>query len=166
MSRTQFSISGLMASVLIAGLGFAALRNASEGWAFATVNLAVAALLFAAFRARFGPCHHRPWWFGFALFGWAHLLFGSTKLAPLLPTSYAAFHLLPREFWRSFISQSYPIAENQFIIVNILLSLAIAPCGATLSVFLASRGASSLRGENRWVGLAPEARRDDGDHAA
>jgi hypothetical protein len=47
MSRPRMSIEGLMALVLFAAFGLAAIRNASELWAETTFTIAFAAMLLA-----------------------------------------------------------------------------------------------------------------------
>jgi hypothetical protein len=74
MTRLRFSIAQMMASVLLAGFGFAALRNADAIWASASYTLAIVVIATALVGAlvRKGPT--RATWTGFAVFGWCYFL--------------------------------------------------------------------------------------------
>jgi hypothetical protein len=73
MRRFRFTIAGLLGLVLFLGVGFAALREASELWDSAvfstTVGMLSASVLLAVHRAD----RRRAFWLGFALFGWISL---------------------------------------------------------------------------------------------
>jgi hypothetical protein len=64
------TIAQLMAIVLYLGTGFAALRNATEFWASATLTLAAAIVLAATLGAFARKGTRRFAWAGFAAFGW------------------------------------------------------------------------------------------------
>jgi hypothetical protein len=92
MRLPRFSIAGLMALVVVAAVGVAALRFANELWAgvllLATVGIFGAAILGIVHR-RDGK---RAWWQGFALFGWGYFALAlgpwfHAAIAPSLPTT-------------------------------------------------------------------------------
>ena len=55
-------------------------------------------MLWATLRARFGPNAARPFWFGFAAFGWAHLLLLDSPYHETLPTAVVVEQIL-RATW-------------------------------------------------------------------
>src|SRR5262249_4779035 len=73
MSRLRFTIAQAMALVLLAGIGFAALRSASVLWASAVFTLTVTVLSAALLAAMARRGRARMTWAGFALFGWIYL---------------------------------------------------------------------------------------------
>src|SRR5262245_14927427 len=73
MRKGRFSIARLMAAVLVAALGFAALRNASEDWAGLMLLVTCGALMLALVGALCRGPDERAWWLGFALFGGGYL---------------------------------------------------------------------------------------------
>src|SRR3954469_26027133 len=85
----RVSIAGCMAAVGFLALGSAALTHPSELWASALFTLAVTLLCWASAAA---TVRRRPFWVGFAVFGWVYLilslgLFGAkgTPLASFPP---------------------------------------------------------------------------------
>jgi hypothetical protein len=74
MKRLQFSILTLLGTVTLAGLGCAALVNASPLWAAIVVSGTVLALLTATLGAFYGQSGARVFCGGFAVFGWAYLV--------------------------------------------------------------------------------------------
>jgi hypothetical protein len=72
--RPQVRIVTLLLVVGSVALGLAALRSASEPWVGVVFGLTVAALLVASCKARYTRGPEGARWFGFALFGWAHLM--------------------------------------------------------------------------------------------
>lgn len=78
MVKGRFSIAGLMGVVVIAALGFAALRNASEVWAGVMMMVASGVLLLAVVGVFSRTGKDRAWWLGFSLFGWAYLLWAAS----------------------------------------------------------------------------------------
>jgi hypothetical protein len=94
MQKARFSIARLMAAVLVAALGFAALRNASEDWAGLMLLVTGGALMLALVGALCRGPDERAWWLGFALFGggylalvyaWPHGLPSSLDSLPTIP---------------------------------------------------------------------------------
>jgi hypothetical protein len=73
MTRLRFTLAQLMATVILIGLGFAALRSASLLWASAVFTLTVAVLSAAILGAMARRGRARMAWAGFALFGWIYL---------------------------------------------------------------------------------------------
>ncbi len=70
----RFSIAGLMAVVLLLGVGFAGLRTASFLWASAVFTLTVTLLAAATLGAVACRGPFRMAWLGFGVFGWTYLL--------------------------------------------------------------------------------------------
>ncbi len=73
LRRIRFSIAGLMGVVLVAAVGFAALRNASEAWAGWLLLLTCGVLTLAVVGSLCRGPAERAGWLGFALFGWGYL---------------------------------------------------------------------------------------------
>ncbi len=72
MLRFRVSIAALMATVLVAAVGFAALKNASAWWSSALFTFTVALFLIATVGAIRGG--NKTFWLGFALFGWSYMI--------------------------------------------------------------------------------------------
>jgi MFS family permease len=68
----RMSVLGLMAMILICGLGFAALRSPSALGASATFTSVLTALLISILGVLYG--RHRTFWLGFVVFGWGYAL--------------------------------------------------------------------------------------------
>ncbi|HWE37149.1 MAG TPA: hypothetical protein VG406_11335 [Isosphaeraceae bacterium] len=101
MLAPRFTIAGLMGLVVVAAVGVAALRFASELWA-GVLLIGTLAMLGAAV---LGVVHRRgarrAWWQGFALFGWGYLFvslgpWAADAVAPHLPTTTALDALFER----------------------------------------------------------------------
>lgn len=73
MRHFRVSIGHLMAIVAVVTIGFIPLNNPSRAWLGILMYLRFTILLTAIFLARYG--RNRDWWFGFAAFGWASILF-------------------------------------------------------------------------------------------
>jgi hypothetical protein len=89
MRNLRASIAGLMGLVLIAALGMAALRNASETWAGVTYLVTRGVLGLAILCAIYARGARRAWWLGVCLFGWGYLALMATRIelrSPYLPT--------------------------------------------------------------------------------
>jgi hypothetical protein len=71
--KIRISIAGLMGVVLVAALGFAALRNSSENWAGLMLMLTCGVLMLGLVGAVCRGPHERAWWLGFTLFGGGYL---------------------------------------------------------------------------------------------
>jgi type IV secretory pathway VirB2 component (pilin) len=86
--KIRISIARLMAVVLIAAIGFAALRNSSDAWAGLMLMLTCGVLLLGLVGAVCRGPHVRAWWLGFTLFGSSYLALAHATAfsATLLPT--------------------------------------------------------------------------------
>jgi MFS family permease len=91
MGRFRFSLAGLCAFTLVAGVALAAAREPTEPWANGAFSLALLVLGIALLGILFRRGSARAYWSGFALLGWGYmfLAFGpwcDAKVAPLLIT--------------------------------------------------------------------------------
>lgn len=91
MIRPRLSIAAGVGLVLLAGFGLAALRSATVLWVQAVATGSLGLLTFAILRGCAG--RNRPFWRGFAVFGWLYALicFGpwtEDHIRPMLLTSY------------------------------------------------------------------------------
>ena len=68
----RLTISGLMTFVVLAAVGFAAMRSGSDLWLRLIYSLVALALLTATVLARY----RSAFWYGFAIFGWGYFLLG------------------------------------------------------------------------------------------
>jgi hypothetical protein len=71
--KIRISIAGLMGVVLVAALGFAALRNSSESWAGLILMLTGGILMLGVVGSVCRGPRERAWWLGFTLFGVGYL---------------------------------------------------------------------------------------------
>jgi hypothetical protein len=71
--KIRISIAGLMGVVLVAALGFAALRNSSESWAGLMLMLTCGVLMLGVVGSVCRGPRERAWWLGFTLFGVGYL---------------------------------------------------------------------------------------------
>ena len=88
VSRIRTSIASLMGVVLVAAIGFAALRNSSVNWAGLMLMLTCGVLMLGVVGAVCRGPHERAWCLGFTLFGGGYLaLAHATAFSPNpLPT--------------------------------------------------------------------------------
>ena len=98
MRNLRFSIAGMMAVVMFAAIGFAALRYPTETWAGVVLLGTLAALGIAVVGAFCRPAPERGAWLGFAVFGWVYLVaaFQPFDFWPRLPTHSLLELLAPR----------------------------------------------------------------------
>lgn len=99
--RGRVSIAGLMGAIVVIAVGTAALRSASPRWASAVFTLTLGVLATAVLGARYARRQRRPFWAGFALFGWGYatLAFGpwfSEHVGSKLLTTDAIEHVFQR----------------------------------------------------------------------
>ena len=73
MKRIRFNIASLLGFILVLGVGFAALREASDLWESGVFTLTLAALLISILLAIHRTEKRRAFWLGFAVFGSAYL---------------------------------------------------------------------------------------------
>lgn len=90
-----------MAAVAFIAIATTALRSASHHWASVTFTLALGGLATAVLYAICGGRQHRPFWLGFALFGWGYMTLAfapwfSEHVQSRLPTTNAIDHLFHR----------------------------------------------------------------------
>jgi hypothetical protein len=83
-----------MGVVVVAAIGFAAIRNANDVWAGLMMLVTGAVLVLAVVGAASRRGKDRAWWLGFSLFGWAYLLWAASdynELTDLPPVSVPQF---------------------------------------------------------------------------
>ena len=76
MNRPQITIVHLILAVLVAAVGFAAIRNATAAWAGATSSVAFFAMICSLLGVAWGRGTRRVYWSGFAALGWGYFLLG------------------------------------------------------------------------------------------
>jgi|SRR5579864_1023575 len=91
MRGFRYSIASMLVVVGLCGVGFAALRNASEVWVAALFTLTVATLLGAVLGTIYRRGRTRAFWLGFALFGGCFLIL---SLVPAAATQLPSTALL------------------------------------------------------------------------
>jgi len=76
MMRTfRFNIASLLVIILVLGVGFAALREASDLWESGLFTVVLGSLLISILVAVHRTESRRAFWLGFTLFGWIYLAF-------------------------------------------------------------------------------------------
>jgi hypothetical protein len=73
MKRIRFNIANLLVTILVLGVGFAALRESSDLWDNGVFTLTNGVLLISILLAVHRTEPRRAFWIGFALFGWVYL---------------------------------------------------------------------------------------------
>ncbi len=73
MKRFRFNIASLLAGIFILGVGFAALREATDLWESGVFSLTLGVLLISILFAYHRHESKRAFWLGFALIGWIYL---------------------------------------------------------------------------------------------
>jgi len=110
----RFSIRSLMAFIVVAAIGLAALRNANDLWAGTLLLLALAAIGIAMMGAVILRGKERHWWAGFAFFAGCYLVLA---FGPWLSSWYRSrigtTHLLDRLRDRMFASHPEPLSDAQ-----------------------------------------------------
>lgn len=125
MRRPRISLAGLMALVVVVGVGIAALRAASETWAGIMLLLTLGLLGVSVLGVMYRREARRAWWVGFALFGWGY---AALTLAPWskpesLPTRILLDSLYARMSPRKVVAMD-PFAapagldDGQFIVLD------------------------------------------------
>jgi hypothetical protein len=125
----RFSISRMMALILITAVGVAGLRNADEIWAGIMLMLALGIGGVAILRVLYSRGGDRAWWAGFTIFGWAYLVlaFGpwfTVAIRPKLATT------LLLDYWH----RGVPVYYDQFLMVgHSLFAIVAGWIGAIIS---------------------------------
>jgi hypothetical protein len=73
MKRFRFNIASLLGIILVLGIGFAALKVASDLWESGVFTLTLGALPISVLLAYHRLGSRRAFWIGFALFGWVYM---------------------------------------------------------------------------------------------
>ena len=151
MQRPRISIAGLMALVGYSAIGFMAFRSAGDRWYGRMWNdgyytLTVGALAVATIQASLGRDRVRARRLGFAVFGWAHLMFGwpDTGTTPLGGTWRPRFlHTEWLSHWLEtmFLSGSHR-EEGTFKwhVIQSSITILTALIGGAIGDYLARRG--------------------------
>ena len=88
----RFTIRGLMGSVIVLALAFAALRNADDYWAGGVVFVTLALMATAVLAIFYERGRSQAGWLGFLVFGGSYLALSlgqlpSAEVSPNLPTT-------------------------------------------------------------------------------
>lgn len=132
MRRIRFSLAGLMGLVLVAGVGIAALRNASPAWTGSMLFLTLALLGVSVLGMVYRRDGKRAFWLGWGIFsgGYLALAFApwwAQEIKPVLPTSLLLSYLHER------------LAPNGPLTVTLALDQQMQNMQGTLSVTLPAR---------------------------
>ena len=119
--RLRFSIMGLMALVLFVAVGFAALRNPTELWAYALFTLALGIFGIAALGAAFRQGYGRAFFAGFAAFGFGYLIlcygpWAATEVRPHLATAKLLEYAPP---WLNTTNPMVPFPRGSIAVVDV-----------------------------------------------
>jgi hypothetical protein len=74
MPKLRFNIASLLVVIVVLGVGFAALREASDLWECGLFTVTIGVLLISILLAVHRHESKRTFWLGFALFGWVYLV--------------------------------------------------------------------------------------------
>lgn len=162
MQMLRFTIGGMMAVVLVAAIGFAALANANETWAGAFLLLVYALLGIAILGVIFQKHAARASWLGCALFEWGYLRMASWwgwgPLSAGLPTVKLLEILRAKAGVAPAAVPRFTIPDNTDFaqIANCLWALVAGILGATLArAFFALPGPS--RADPQGIAAGPNA---------
>jgi hypothetical protein len=154
--RFQFKLVVVMGSIAFLAAGMAALKQPYQPAITILLTLTIATLLASSIRAPLAPSRKaRAWWFGFSLFGWAHLLLVGSGWREWLPTTAAVDSLA---LWYMTHYGPYPTPNGRgpwytnaiheanglfyrgaFKLGEIYLTLLFAAVGAVLTIAIAGR---------------------------
>jgi hypothetical protein len=73
MRKLRFNIASLLVTILVLGVGFAALRESTDLWESGVFTLTIAVMLISILLAVHHTESRRSFWTGFSLFGWVYL---------------------------------------------------------------------------------------------
>jgi hypothetical protein len=156
LPRFQFRLVVMMGSIAFLAAGMAALKQPYQPAITILLMLTISTLLASAIRAAVAPTRNsRAWWFGFTLFGWAHLLLAGSGWREWLPTTALMSGLAD---WYTIHYGPYPTpngrgpwytnaiheANGQFYrgafkLGEIYLTVLLAGLGAALTMTIAAR---------------------------
>ena len=143
LRKIRISIAGLMGVVLVAAVGFAAVRNASMNWAGLMLMLTCGVLMLGVVGAVCREPHERAWWLGFTLFGGGYLALAHAMAfyGTPLPTDTLAGFIGSRlgaklRFWPRNMGNGWNSLEPAHRILHCLWALAVALLGAILAGLL------------------------------
>jgi hypothetical protein len=143
MRRFRFRIGSLLILIVFLGVGFAALREATDLWDSIVLSVAILVMTASLLLAIHRQAKRRAFWIAFALFGWVYL--GLTAIPPiesrLLMTRALAY--LDSRIPRSIVITSGTTgAGNIDPIALTVRSVAFSPDG---SVMASSNNSGNLR---------------------
>lgn len=145
------SLSTLLLLVATVALGLGLIRAATVHAVHVAFNVTLALLVAASIRAYLVRPGAGAWCFGFALFGWAHLILDEGDYGRYMPTYWLVEHVLrpAAERWRPFPPGPYPpddprqsanfyfnVAANKT--VGLVVTLWVAILGGCLTSAVAS----------------------------
>jgi hypothetical protein len=104
MRKLRFNIASLLLVVLVAGVGFAALRESNEIWASGVFTITLGVLLISIVLATHRREKRRAFWLGFAVFGAGYL---ALSLIPSIESRLLTRKAL--DYLDSKVSRSIPV---------------------------------------------------------
>jgi hypothetical protein len=94
MRRVRFRISSLLITVVLAAIGFAAIRESDDRWDSGLFSLILLSLLMSVLLAIHRPRSRRAYWLGFAIWGSSYLVLSLIpSIEPRLMTTKGLVHL-------------------------------------------------------------------------
>ncbi|MBI3466034.1 MAG: HEAT repeat domain-containing protein, partial [Planctomycetes bacterium] len=138
MKRIQFSLAGLMGSVLVMAIALALLRSYRPSY-FNPINVVL--LVSAAAATLIRGAEHRPFWLGFLLAG---CVYQASWYRTLLLQDIAFAHI-PWMLGRVFGAGSFPSSALRTLLVSML-------CDSLMALIAALTGGFFLRLVLRWSG--------------
>jgi WD40 repeat protein len=144
MRRFRFRIGSLLILIVFLGVGFAALREATDLWDSIVLTLAIGVLLVSLLLAIHRQAERRAFWVAFALFGWVYLgLTAIPSIESRLLTTRALAYLDSQVPGRpDLIQGTMTGAGNMDPIALTVRSVAFSPDGTRLA---ASNNSGSVR---------------------
>lgn len=139
--KIQTTLSQTMLVVVMAGIGFAALRD-PESFAFDLFkNVTIAMLIYATIRAAWSEKREGAGWLGFAVFGWANLIArgeGQVLVEWLFWKGILLF--VTGEQVRNFFNRIWPefhMNSRGYSVIHFVMTSVSGVAGALLLTFLA-----------------------------
>ena len=161
----HFSIRTLMASIAVAAVGLAALRNANELWARVMTMLALGLVCVAGLWAILLRGRERAWWLGFAVLGCAYLSVSLSPLRSRLGTTHLLEYVHAVAVKSSIATFEVSRADQSSTLYRVVMSDGTANSKTVSnSVYNSTRGEAilaTMEPANRWRSALPGAANHD-----